>query len=56
VALSTRSIHWNTATTESTKEVPTAPIPSSAPRSGSFFPKKRTRKNETAGRAGMIQT
>ena len=53
--VSTRSIHWKAATTESTNEVPTAPIPISAPRSGILFPKKRIRRNETAGSAGMIQ-
>ena len=55
VALSTRSIHWKAATTDRTNAVPTAPMPISAPRSGIRFPKKRIRRNETAGSAGMIQ-
>ena len=55
VALSTRSIHWKAATTDSTNDVPTAPMPISAPCFGIRFPKKRIRRNETAGSAGMIQ-
>ncbi len=55
LALSTRSIHWYTATHESTNDAPSATIPISEPFFGKCFPKSRIRTNETAGIAGMIQ-
>src|SRR5438552_5270816 len=48
-------IHCASATQDNTNDAPTARIPISEPLRGRRFPIRRMRKNEIAGRAGMIQ-
>ena len=48
-------IHWAATITASTKLAPTARMPDSDPPFGSFFPKKRMTKNDSAGSSGISQ-
>ncbi|CAB4904490.1 unannotated protein [freshwater metagenome] len=52
----TRSIHSTAAQHEAMNEAATAVIAISAPRLGRRLPKNRTSTNESAGKAGIIQT
>ena len=52
----TSLIHWPAVQRASTREAPTAAMPSSEPPRGMRLPKNRMAKKLAAGMAGMIQT